>query len=111
MSRQHPWRAENPGAVIVDRRSKDWGNPFKVGDEAYIQAGRDGSGDYFGCSVPITRQLAVDLFRAWAQCRPAFVEAVREHLTGRDLACWCPLPVLGMPDICHAAVLLELAAS
>jgi hypothetical protein len=30
MSRQHPWRAEHPDAVIVDQRTK-WGNPFAVG--------------------------------------------------------------------------------
>ena len=27
MTRNKPWRADNPDAVIVDRRSK-WGNPF-----------------------------------------------------------------------------------
>lgn len=30
-------------------------------------------------------------------------------LAGKNLACWCPLPAPGEPDICHAAVLLELA--
>ena len=29
MSRQHPWRAENPGAVIV-ARGTSLGNPFRV---------------------------------------------------------------------------------
>src|SRR5450756_1357146 len=28
MSRQHPWRADNPDAVIVARPSR-WGNPFR----------------------------------------------------------------------------------
>lgn len=32
------------------------------------------------------------------------VEDVRQHLAGRDLACWCPLDVP-----CHADVLLEIA--
>lgn len=31
MSRQRPWRADNPEAVIVARPSK-WGNPFRVGE-------------------------------------------------------------------------------
>ena len=31
------------------------------------------------------------------------------ELAGKNLACWCPLPAPGEPDICHAAVLLELA--
>lgn len=30
MSRQHPWRADNPDAVIVARPSR-WGNPFSAG--------------------------------------------------------------------------------
>lgn len=34
---------------------------------------------------------------------------VRAELAGRDLACWCPLPVPGEPDLCHASVLLEVA--
>jgi hypothetical protein len=36
----------------------------------------------------------------------------RRELGGRDLACWCPpLPEPGQPDICHRAVLLEIANS
>ena len=31
MTRKRPWRADNPDAVIVDRRTK-WGNPFRVGE-------------------------------------------------------------------------------
>jgi hypothetical protein len=38
------------------------------------------------------------------------VDDVRRELAGRDLACWCKLPAEGQPDICHAAVLLEVAA-
>jgi hypothetical protein len=30
-------------------------------------------------------------------------------LAGRDLACWCPLPAPGEPDLCHGATLLALA--
>src|SRR5674476_1083112 len=30
MSRQHPWRAEHPAAVIVARPSR-WGNPYRIG--------------------------------------------------------------------------------
>ena len=32
------------------------------------------------------------------------VDDVREHLRGRDLACWCPLD-----EPCHADVLLAVA--
>ncbi|MGA6223504.1 DUF4326 domain-containing protein [Streptomyces umbrinus] len=34
---------------------------------------------------------------------------LRRALAGRDLMCWCLLPVPGQPDHCHGAVLLELA--
>jgi Domain of unknown function (DUF4326) len=34
---------------------------------------------------------------------------VRRELRGRDLACWCPRPAAGEADVCHAAVLLEVA--
>jgi hypothetical protein len=36
---------------------------------------------------------------------------VRRELAGKSLACWCPLPAEGEPDICHAAVLLDIANS
>lgn len=42
---------------------------------------------------------------------PFTVEDARRELAGRSLACWCPLPVPGEPDHCHAAVLLEVANS
>jgi hypothetical protein len=31
------------------------------------------------------------------------------HLRGKNLGCWCVLPKDGEPDMCHAALLLELA--
>ena len=37
------------------------------------------------------------------------VDDVRRELAGKSLACWCPLPAEGQPDLCHAAVLLEVA--
>lgn len=32
------------------------------------------------------------------------------ELRNHNLACWCPLPEPGQPDLCHAAVLLEILA-
>lgn len=106
MSRQHPWRAENPDAVIVARPSK-WGNPFAI-------------------SGAVTRGEAVAMFRSlvteennyWLAKavalrkiglhvgdfpRPYPIDEVPD-LAGKDLACWCPLD-----EPCHADVLLELA--
>lgn len=115
MSRQHPWRAENPDALIVARPS-NWGNPFKVGGR-YIWFMQ------LGWGYPSTRALgalaegvvvveikdrdeAVRWFRAWMRSRmtTAKVPVDLNPLRGRDLACWCPLD-----QPCHADVLLELA--
>lgn len=88
MSRQRPWRAENPDAVIVARPSK-FGNPFKVTKER-------------------TAERAVELFRMSQELRfavhPQSLADLQFMLRGRDLACWCALDVP-----CHADVLLELA--
>jgi hypothetical protein len=111
MSRQHPWRAEHPDAVIVARPSK-WGNPFQVGEMVTINTMRDLS------VIEMTRQMAVacyrDVMRTRLQRDPAdmpedaaWVQQWHDDLAalrGRDLACWCPLD-----QPCHADVLLELA--
>jgi hypothetical protein len=78
------WRKPR-GAVCVDRTSR-WGNPYEV--------------DEYG------RELAVKLYR-WLLARPELPEyrqAIRTHLAGKTLACYCK------PDeTCHEDVLLELA--
>jgi hypothetical protein len=90
MSRQHPWRAENPDAVVVARPSK-WGNPVRVGDR--------------WCGIPIqTSQDAVSAFRSLMDANPTYAAEAALELRGRDLACWCPLD-----RPCHADVLIELA--
>ena len=91
-SRAKGWR-KPLGAVYVGRGSK-WGNPY----------GTDAR-----CLVTVeTAAEAVRLYRAY----------VTEHadempplsmLRGKTLMCWCALPKPGEPDVCHAAVLLELA--
>jgi|SRR6478735_4306621 len=103
MTRQRPWRKDNPDAVIVARPGP-WGNPFRC---------------------PSDPQRAVDAFRSWLTTtgtftievgdgltlsrvpewwEPAGLRARLSHLRGRDLACWCP-----PSSPCHADVLLELA--
>lgn len=52
---------------------------------------------------------AVRLYLEHVASRHDVVAAVRRDLAGKDLACWCPLPSAGEPDICHAAVLLAIA--
>lgn len=94
------WR-KTPAAVIVTRPGR-WGNPFTV-----EQAGSPAA--------------AVDRFRRYLDARrnphPGWVDVVgypsddeiRRVLAGRDLACYCPLPAAGELDVCHRAVLLEIA--
>jgi hypothetical protein len=41
--------------------------------------------------------------------RRAEVLVALPKLRGFHLACWCPLPKAGEPDLCHAAILLQLA--
>lgn len=106
MSRQRPWRAENPDAVIVARPTK-WGNPFKVGEAALysIETARE--------VLLEDRAHVVAVYRDWLsergyplKDRPPTLDEIRAELAGRDLACWCPLD-----QPCHADVLLDLANS
>jgi len=98
MSRQKPWRADNPEAVIVARPSQ-WGNPFRVGEKKWLA---DESGKPTLFAVP-DAPTAVRLFR-WYVTGGFREKTIRDDLAGKDLACWCPLD-----QPCHADVLLELA--
>ncbi|MEV4410334.1 DUF4326 domain-containing protein [Catellatospora sp. NPDC049609] len=117
------------GAVIVTRPTR-WGNPFAVGDMvqqfpggyAKHYAGNQPPGVYLGEDAagpdtyeirPVTdRADAVELFRAHLLRYPALlIPPIRQHLPGKDLACWCPLiDAYGNPVPCHADVLLRVAA-
>ena len=95
LSREKGFRLKSPNGlpvVVVSRPSK-WGNPFDIAD--------------YG------RAFAVSRFRLWMQGVPttgfAGVPPKITELRGKNLACWCKLPKPGEPDICHAAVLLEIA--
>lgn len=118
MSRQHPWRADHPDAVIVARPSR-WGNPYKVrrcdndsDSWAVVEPNGYAAGidvDYADTKAEATK-TAVDYFRHERQhaSYPSDTE-IRAELGGKDLACWCALPIPGEPDICHAAVLIDIA--
>lgn len=106
MTRNKPWRADNPDAVIVDRRTK-WGNPFTVA--AYL--------DVYDDTHDMALTAVVEAFsdwlngdtwaagssRDWEERRQAILEDLGA-LRGKDLACWC-----SHSHPCHADVLLELA--
>jgi hypothetical protein len=110
ISRAKGWRMP-PNTVKVDRTTI-WGNPAIVGVHGsraecvkwfaafmlhgalVISLPKDADGEY----------LADKLVRYRAKARRNL-----RTLRGKNLACWCSLPKAGEPDLCHAAVLLELA--
>lgn len=97
LSRAKGWR-KPAGAVVVSRPSK-WGNPFLP--SVFGGMGQDSA------ALAVTA-FSVDLVGGRLKVS---VADVRRELRGKDLACWCPLPADGKPDICHAAVLIEVANS
>jgi len=105
MSRQKPWRADNPKAVKVDRTTR-YGNPFAV-DKAVVVTWNHGN-----ATGSITAQNtfeAVAYFRDWMNGVVDIPTVTRPPvwtLAGHDLACWCPVG-----QYCHADVLLELASA
>lgn len=121
-TRKAGWRKGD--AVIVDRTSR-YGNPFVITDGRIVN---HPDGDrYWSCgSSELARQCASDLYAQWldgagpdtyrvshrsAYSRQRVLAAIAAGvLTGRDLACTCPLPEPGEPDHCHARVLMRRAA-
>jgi len=120
LSRARGWRLP-AGAVSVARPTR-WGNPFGLGRmtgrddplRPYLDAavlgvtGVDASA--YDTITPATRVVAVEAYRAWLTDQPELRAAAGRELAGRVLACWCPLPTEGEPDVCHAAELLRVAS-
>lgn len=109
------------GTVYVGRPTK-WGNPYRVGEILSERHGGPSGSDWLYAvdrgwvGQRITTEMAVTLYRLlWSDVMYygddesvpiglfAHPTDLRE-LTGKDLACWCPLD-----QPCHADVLLELA--
>jgi Domain of unknown function (DUF4326) len=104
LRRTRGWRMP-ANTVKVDRTTR-FGNPFSIEDhgrEAAVALHRAWITGGWG-SAPIATRLLRDL-----EARRAEVIAALPSLKGKNLACWCPLPEPGEPDICHAALLLEVA--
>lgn len=105
MSRQRPWRAEHPDAVIVARGTR-WGNPFRISADG----NRDQVVQWFANWLTNTVDAegryvhgGTDYLGVESADRPSVAE-IRTHLAGKDLACWCPLD-----HPCHADVLIRIA--
>lgn len=114
MSRQRPWRAEHPDAVIVARPSK-WGNPITFSE---VGAKYPSLNDRQVATL-IVRDFTVLAKRGhlaypnWrflggrrgpVEWTYPTVDEIRAELARKDLACWCPLD-----QPCHADVLLAIA--
>ncbi|MEV0649971.1 DUF4326 domain-containing protein [Phytomonospora sp. NPDC050363] len=97
-------------AVIVCRPSR-YGNPFKIAMAA--EWGLVGTPEQIRAHVVV-------MFEEWLDGAPHWTsldgERYRQRLlnslpllTGRDLACTCPLPEPGQVDYCHAVPLIRRA--
>jgi hypothetical protein len=102
LRRSKGWRMP-PGTVKVDRTTV-FGNPFPQqphGREASVRMYRL----WLQGKLPVDSVPARDV-TALRSRRTVLLKALFE-LEGKNLACWCPLPEAGQPDICHAAILLD----
>ena len=114
LSRKKGWR--KPENTVVVARPSKWGNPFRIVRTDCSMGGLCWAVALGGMVVQQhidsqerARALAVHFFRSWIEEEDHHDLPDPAELAGKNLACWCPLPAPGEPDICHAAVLLELA--
>ena len=131
MTRNKPWRADHPDAVIVSRPTK-WGNPYRVRKASWTIDGLLHGwvvADYADQIVTLTgipssprarfdtephaaacaarlyaEELAPDVEdRLMVRILPT-VEEIRRDLGGKDLACWCPVWDATRPCLrCHGS--------
>ena len=94
LSRRQGWR--KPENTIVVARPTVWGNPFPIG-----KLGREEAIRRFRDMMDDPREMAAWLYPS--------VKQIKAKLRGKNLACWCALPEHGETDLCHAAILLEIA--
>lgn len=101
LKRTRGWRLPE-GAMSVARPTI-WGNPFRPGDALSFPFN-----EVFGAVVR-DRAHAVEIFACYADITSGYKLRARWDLSGWSLACWCPLPAEGEPDVCHGAVLLAIS--
>jgi hypothetical protein len=94
LSRHKGWR--KPENTVVVARPTIWGNPIPNATLGRPEA------------VRRFREMIANPAETTAWLYPSIHE-IRTKLRGKNLACWCPHPAPGEPDICHAAILLEIA--
>jgi len=108
LRRAKGWRMPDPDNTEKVDHTTRYGNPFIVHDKCKCGAAigevcrkkRRHPGTYIHVA---TAAEAVERFRATPRS-DADVRQAREHLGGRNVACWCALD-----QPCHADVWLEIA--
>jgi len=84
-----------PANTVSVTRPGPWGNPYGLGDGITVGGFRDGK----QWSRPAEAADLVRFFEAYLARNPELVARARLALTGKNLACYCPL---GSP--CHRNV-------
>ena len=92
--------AKSKGLVVkIDRTSKDWGNPFRVGDDGDISDVMSSYAEhYLPCKFDLMRRIPLEL-------------------KGKVLACWCKKDNKNIPGLpaedqpCHGDILAAIANS
>lgn len=109
LSRAKGWR--KPENTVVVARPSKWGNPFRIervecsaGGLCWAVSLGDMIVQQHADSQERARELAVGFFRSWMSEEDHHDLPDPAPLTGKSLACWCPLD-----QPCHADVLLEIA--
>jgi len=115
ISRQKPWRKDNPNAVKVDR-STPWGNPFRI-DGEYVCT--EFMGGDIGVLTIASNVEAAGAFNSWLRgeffveefrARREWILAHLDELAGKDVACWCAVGLNADGyEQCHGGVYLILA--
>ncbi len=93
------WRM--PENTVSVTRPGRWGNPFYPGSGLAMGGFND---KMEMVNPPPTPANCVAWFRKHMEIAPDRIEAARNQLRGKNLACWCALD-----QPCHADVLLEIA--
>ena len=103
------WRM--PENTVAVTRPSEWGNPFKIGHHykkhvgafVYLEA-YEGNQDETYTTIANAEE-AVAWYRWYMTRSVSKIQNVIDQLSGKDLACWCPLD-----QPCHADVLLEITS-
>jgi hypothetical protein len=95
------------GAVYVGRPTK-WGNPIKVSRLLCAEGAKNVYSflvwPHDECEQDLDNRESFYLRLARSKWNPVTLGQIIAELSGKDLACWCPLD-----QPCHADVLLEIA--